>query len=90
MNNAVINFNTDPKLKKEAKKVLDEMGLTLSVALNAFLRKIITERKIEFTTPEIPNARLRRSIKNARKEYASGKMKVYKTHEDLEKHLRSL
>ena len=73
MNNAVINFNTNPKLKKEAMKVLDEMGLTLSIALNASLKKIITERRIEFTTPEIPNARLRKAIKDARQEYKQGK-----------------
>ena len=90
MSNAVINFNTDAKLKREAMKVLDEMGLTLSIALNASLKKIISEKRIEFTVPEIPNARLRRSFKNAEKEYATGKMKVYKTYEDLEKHLRSL
>ena len=90
MNNAIINFNTDPKLKSEAKKVLEEMGLTLSIALNASLRKIIAEKRIEFTVPEIPNARLRRSFRNADKMIKGGKYKVYKTHEDLEKHLLSL
>lgn len=90
MSNAVINFNTDAKLKREAMKVLDEMGLTLSVALNASLKRIIAERKIEFRAPEIPNARLRRAFRNAEKEIKSGKYTVYKTHEDLEKHLRSL
>ena len=89
MNNAVINFNTDPKLKRDAKKVLDEMGLTLSIALNAFLRKIIAERRMEFAAPEIPNARLRRSFRNADKMIKSGKYKVYTTHEDLEKALFS-
>lgn len=90
MNNAVINFNTNSKLKRDAKKVLEEMGLTLSVALNASLRKIITERRIEFIAPEIPNARLRKAIRDAKKEYATGKMVVYKTDEALERHLRSL
>ena len=89
MNNSVINFNTDPKLKSEAKKVLNEMGLTLSVALNASLRKIIAERRIEFTAPEIPNARLRKAFNEADKMIKSGKYKVYKTHEDLEKALFS-
>lgn len=88
-NNTVINFNTNPKLKKEAIKVLNEMGLTLSIALNASLRKIIAEKRIEFTVPEIPNARLRRSFKNADKMIRSGKYKIYKTHEDLEKALFS-
>ena len=73
MANAVINFNTDAKLKREAKKVLDEMGLTLSIALNASLKKIISEKRIEFTAPEIPNARLKKAIRDARREYKQGK-----------------
>ncbi len=87
MANAVINFNTDAKLKKEARAVLDSMGLNFSIALNAYLKRLILEKRIEFTTPEIPNARLRESFREARKEYATGKMKVYRTHEELEKHL---
>ena len=85
-NNAVINFNTNAKLKSEAKRVLDEMGLNFSIALNAYLRRLIVEKRIEFTTPEIPNARLRKSFRDARKEYASGKMKGYKTFESFKKH----
>lgn len=90
MNKAIINFNTDPKLKREAKKVLKEMGLTLSIAMNASLKRIISERKVEFTAPEMPNARLRKAIMDAKKEYATGKMVIYKTDEALERHLRSL
>jgi len=90
MSQTVINFKTDSKLKNKAKEVLDEMGLNFSIAFNAYLKKLISEKRIEFTVPEIPNARLRRSIRNAHKEYKSGKMKVYKTHEALEKHLLSL
>ena len=90
MAQAVINFKTDAKLKSEAKQVLDKMGLNFSVAMNAYLRKLISEQRMEFTVPEIPNARLRKAIRDAHKEYKSGKMKVYKTHEDLERHLLSL
>lgn len=89
MPNAVINFNTDAKLKSEAKQVLDKMGLNFSIALNAYLRKLITEKKIEFTVPEIPNARLRKAIREARQEYKDGKLKFYKNHEDFEKALLS-
>jgi addiction module RelB/DinJ family antitoxin len=90
MAQVVINFNTDAKLKSEAKQVLDEMGLNFSIALNAYLKKLILEKRIEFTVPEIPNARLRKAFRNADKMIKSGKYTVYKTHEDLEKHLLSL
>jgi len=87
MAQAIINFKTDSKLKSQAKEVLDEMGLNFSIAFNAYLKKLIEEKRIEFSVPEVPNARLRKAFRDARKEYAKGKMKVYKTHEELEKHL---
>ena len=90
MAQAVINFKTDAKLKSEAKQVLDKMGLNFSVAMNAYLRKLISEQRMEFTVSEVPNARLRKAIRDADREYKSGKMKVYKTHEELERHLLSL
>jgi len=89
MSQTVINFKTDSKLKSEAKEVLDSMGLNFSVAINAYLRKLISEKRIEFTVPEIPNARLRKAIKDAHKLVKSGKYKVYTNHEDFEKYLLS-
>jgi len=90
MAQAVINFKIDSKLKSEAKEVLDEMGLNFSVAINAYLKKLILEKRIEFTVPEIPNTRLRKSFRNADRMIKSGKYTVYENHEDLEKHLLSL
>ena len=89
MSQTVINFKTDSKLKSEAKEVLDSMGLNFSVAINAYLRKLISEKRIEFTVPEIPNARLSKAIKDAHKLVKSGKYKVYTNHEDFEKYLLS-
>ncbi|OGI74168.1 hypothetical protein A3D42_01825 [Candidatus Nomurabacteria bacterium RIFCSPHIGHO2_02_FULL_41_18] len=77
MSQTVINFKTDSKLKSEAKEVLDEMGLNFSIAFNAYLKKLISEKRIEFNAPEIPNTRLRKAIRDARKEYKSGKLKFY-------------
>lgn len=73
MSQTVINFKTDSKLKSEAKQVLDKMGLNFSVVMNAYLKKLISERRIEFTIPEIPNARLRKAIRDADEEYKQGK-----------------
>jgi addiction module RelB/DinJ family antitoxin len=72
-NNAIINLNIDPKIKKEAMKTAEEMGLTLSTAINGLLRKFIAEKRVEFSTPEIPNARLRKAMQDAREEYKQGK-----------------
>lgn len=89
MSNTVINFNTDPKLKREAMKTAEEMGLTLSIVINNSLRKFVADKRMEFAVPEVPNAILRKAIREAEKEIKSGKLKLYKTHEDFEKALQS-
>ncbi|MCX6755338.1 MAG: type II toxin-antitoxin system RelB/DinJ family antitoxin [Candidatus Nomurabacteria bacterium] len=90
MSETVINFKTSAKLKAQAKEVLDEMGLNFSIALNDYLKKIILEKRIEFTVPEIPNARLRKAIKESREDYKNGKsFGPFKNHEDFEKSLMS-
>lgn len=91
MAQTVINFKTDVKLKREAKKVLDEMGLNFSIVMNASLRKIVADRKIEFQAPEIPNARLRKSIAQAELKYKQGKTSgPFSSTEALRKHLESI
>ncbi len=89
MAQAIIIFKKDAKLKKDAKKVLDEMGLNFSIILNDYLKKIISEQRIEFTTKEIPNTRLRKAIKQAREDYRKGKLKSFTNLEDFEKSLMS-
>lgn len=74
MAQAIINFKTDSKLKAQAKEVLDEMGLNFSIAFNAYMRNLIIERKIEFRAKEIPNARLRKAIKDTEEEIKNGKI----------------
>ena len=70
-------------------KTAEEMGLTLSAAINGLLRKFIAEKRVEFRTPEIPNARTRKNIEEAHKMIKSGKYKVFTNHEDFEKYLLS-
>ena len=90
MAQAIINFKTDAKLKAETKKVLDAMGLNFSIAFNAYMRTIITEKRIEFTTPEIPNARLRKAMRETEKEHKEGTLSgPFATHEDFERSLLS-
>jgi hypothetical protein len=53
------------------------------------MKKLISEKRIEFTVPEIPNARLRKSMRDADEEYKSGKLEFFTDHEDFEKALFS-
>lgn len=51
---AMIRARTTPRLKKEAEKVLDLLGLTPSEAINLFYRQVCLRRGLPFAV-EIPN-----------------------------------
>ncbi len=71
MKTAVLNIKIDPKVKKEAQKVADELGFTLSAIINASLKNLSRSKTISFSVLE-PSARLKRSIKSARLDRARG------------------
>lgn len=55
---ALISFQTDPKLKEEATKVLAEMQLDLANACNLFLDQVVKQDKLPFEiTNETPEQR---------------------------------
>lgn len=43
--NTTITFRTDEKLKEEASKVYDSLGMNLSTALNLFMRQTVIKQK---------------------------------------------
>ncbi len=76
MNTAVINIKTNPETKARAKKVADELGLSLSSILNAYLKQFIKTKTINFSAKEldeVPNARTRAVFKQAEKNRKAGK-----------------
>jgi len=69
----IINFKTDIKVKSEAQKMANQMGLNLSDVLNIFLRKFIKEKEIHISLKE-PSDFLIKEIKEAEKEIKEGHM----------------
>lgn len=77
----IINFKTDKKVKIKAQKVAEEMGLNLSDVLNIYLRGFIKVKEIHISLNKDesnPSDELLEAVKEARKEYKSGKMKSHK------------
>lgn len=44
-----ISFKTDAEVKREAETVLSELGISMSAALNIFLRAVVRENGMPFT-----------------------------------------
>ena len=45
---AVVTVRVEPEVKKEAEKVLSQVGLTMSQAVTIYLRQIVNRRAIPF------------------------------------------
>lgn len=74
MNTAAIYIKTEPQVKAKAQKVAKELGFSLSSLLNAWLRHLIKTKTITFSTEdEIPNAYLRKVMRQADKNLKEGK-----------------
>lgn len=70
----ILNFKTDKKLKANAQKVAEELGVPLSTIMNAFLKQFIRTRTVTFSADEYrPTPYLERVLEEAQKEYSAGK-----------------
>ena len=59
-----ISIRIDDNVKKEAENVCKDIGISLSSAINIYLKRIGRERRIPFElTAEIPNAKTLAAMK---------------------------
>ena len=72
MNTAVINIKVEPKTKKEAQKVAEEMGISLSGLVNGLLKQVVKTKEVTFSAREEPSAYLIQSLKETEKEIKQG------------------
>ena len=69
---AVINLKTDPELKKQAAKIADRLGISVSAVLNNELRRFAAEQSVTFDVPEVPNAKTAKELAASRKQIEAG------------------
>jgi len=83
MNSAVINIKTDIKIKKEAQKITSDLGLSLSGAINGFLKQLIRDKTVLFSLNEnVPSAYLLSSIKESESERKKGNFHSFKNSQE--------
>ncbi|MFH1191955.1 MAG: type II toxin-antitoxin system RelB/DinJ family antitoxin [bacterium] len=86
----VINFKTDKKIKTQAQKIAEAMGLNLSDILNICLRGFVKKKELYISLNEDesnPSDELLEAVNEAREEYKSGKMKKFKSIDGLIAHI---
>jgi len=68
----------DPEVKKEAEKILKDLGLSVSTSFELFYRQVIAQRGLPFEL-HIPNEKTMKAIENSRQ----SKGKKFSTHKEL-------
>ena len=74
----IINFKADKKIKSEAQKIAETIGLTLSDVLNIYLRGFVNKKELYISLQEDesnPSDELLNKIEEARGEFKIGKTK---------------
>lgn len=94
MKTATINFKVDANLKKEAQKILKELGFSISSFLNASLQQVKRTKSLNFNLEEsfIPNEETANTIRQSIADYKNNpsSFKSFSNTKDLFAHLDSL
>jgi addiction module RelB/DinJ family antitoxin len=74
MKTAIINIKTELETKQKAQKIAGELGFSLGSVLNAYLKKLVREKTINFSihTKEEPSQWLINELKEAEKDEREG------------------
>ncbi len=75
MTKTMLNIKTDAKLKKQAQMLAKEIGVPLSIVINAELKRFVSERRVALYAPLIPNAQTLKMLEAAEEELKQGKAK---------------
>lgn len=88
----VINIKSDKKIKEKAQKVAKEMGLPLGTLINAYLRQLIRNEEVYFSSAPRMTKELEETIEEARNDLKVKKniSPVFSTKEELKAYLNTL
>ena len=88
----VINIKADEAVKKKAQKIASDLGLSLSAVVNAYLRQLIRNKSVYFSSLPQMTLELEVLIGQAREDYKKKRniSSVFSSPEKMDKYLNSL
>lgn len=83
-----LNIRTDKDIKEKADRIFAELGLTMTAAVNMFLRTAIRENGIPFALKlDVPNKVTQEAIEEGRRIAEDSNVKSYYSIEELKEAL---
>lgn len=88
----IINIKTNEEIKKEARKIADNLGLSLSAIINAYLRQFIRNKEIYFSLTNKMSSELEELLGKIELDIRKKKnlSKIVSTAPELKRYLSSL
>ena len=90
MPTTTVSFRTDADLRKDADRFFETVGMTMSTAINLYLRKIVMEQRIPFEiSVPVMSKESANALQEAEELKKPGVGKVFKNIDELRKDLLS-
>lgn len=88
----ILHIKTDKKIRDQVEKLAKTNGMTITALVNISLRSLINRPILELDLAPEPNAKTKKAITQARKDYKSAKniSGPFDTKEEIGRHLSKL
>lgn len=92
MAKTTINIKADEEVKNEAQRIANELGMPLSVVINAYLKQFIRTGEVHFYTEGKLKPKVKRELDRTQKEAMEGKdlSPTFSSAKEVDEYLDSL
>ena len=73
MAKTVLNIKTDREVKEEAQKIARELGVPLSIVVNAYLKEFVREREVHLSLTPRMSPRLEKLLAGVERDIKGGR-----------------
>lgn len=91
MNTEALNIKIDPKTKKAAQQVAEDLGFSLSSLVKAYLRELIKTKTVHFSSAkEEPNDYLLEILRKSEEDVKAGRVRTFTDFEEEKRFLEAM
>jgi len=88
MSTTTIHIKTEIKTRDAAKKVAEDFGLTLTSLVNALLKQIVRNKRLNLDLEEIPNEYMIESLKKSEEDVKAGRVISFELSKEVQDYLK--
>lgn len=90
MSKTILNIRTEPEVKRQLQEFAAELGVPVSVVMNAQIKQMLRDHKIILSTELEPTPYLQKILVEVNKDLEAGKniSPVFESVDDMFKHLQ--